>query len=244
MTHDSDYGYIQVFIDFLKQIFEMFMGLFNGGAAKEGFEQADAFCALIVGKTAAEVKALVAADYKGTEEVLNAGCTIYVSDFVTAVVNAMETASDCKATKNDTVKLGVSTTLTETDLTEEKPGSIKVEVALCAAAVGADGKITAACSDTVEASFGFDVAGKSLFDASQAIQSKRTQGTNYGMVAYGGAAKEWFEQADAFDAAIVGKTASEIPAMLGEDGKGPADLQAAGCTIAISSFVKAAAKLG
>ena len=35
-----------------------------------------------------------------------------------------------------------------------------------------------------------------------------------------------------------------IDAMLGEDGKGPADLQAAGCTIAISSFVKAAAKLG
>ncbi len=35
MTHDSDYGYIQVFINFFKQIIEIIMGLFNGGAAKE-----------------------------------------------------------------------------------------------------------------------------------------------------------------------------------------------------------------
>ena len=42
MTHDSDYGYIQVFIDFLKQILEMIMSLFNGGAAKEETETPDA----------------------------------------------------------------------------------------------------------------------------------------------------------------------------------------------------------
>lgn len=42
MTHDSDYGYIQVFIDFLKQILEMIMGLFNGGAAKEEDTDANA----------------------------------------------------------------------------------------------------------------------------------------------------------------------------------------------------------
>lgn len=42
MTHDSDYGYIQVFINFLKQILEMIMGLFNGGAKKEEDTEADA----------------------------------------------------------------------------------------------------------------------------------------------------------------------------------------------------------
>ncbi len=35
MTWDNDYAYIQVFIDFLKQIFDMFLGLFNGGASKD-----------------------------------------------------------------------------------------------------------------------------------------------------------------------------------------------------------------
>ena len=34
MTHDSDYGYIQVFINYLKQILEMIMGLFKGGATE------------------------------------------------------------------------------------------------------------------------------------------------------------------------------------------------------------------
>lgn len=35
MTWDNDYAYIQVFIDFLKQILEMIKSLFSGGAAKE-----------------------------------------------------------------------------------------------------------------------------------------------------------------------------------------------------------------
>lgn len=34
MTWDSDYAYIQVFIDFLKQIIDIIKGLF-GGASKE-----------------------------------------------------------------------------------------------------------------------------------------------------------------------------------------------------------------
>ena len=74
--------------------------------------------------------------------------------------------------------------------------------------------------------------------------SKRDQGDSYGMVAYGGAAKEWNQQAAAFDAACVGKTAQEIQGLMGEDYKGVADLQAAGCTIYVSNFVKAATKIG
>ena len=35
MTQDSDYGYIQVFINFFKQILEIIMGLFKGGSTEE-----------------------------------------------------------------------------------------------------------------------------------------------------------------------------------------------------------------
>lgn len=38
MTWDNDYAYIQVFIDYLRQILEMIMNLFNGGAKKEEAE--------------------------------------------------------------------------------------------------------------------------------------------------------------------------------------------------------------
>ena len=214
-----------------------------GGAKKEWFEQADAFCALIVGKTAAEVKALVAADYKGTEEVVNAGCTIYVSDFATAVEEAIANAIDSDATANDTLKLGVSTTQTVTDATEEKDGSNKVETTLFAAAVNTDGAIVAASSDCVEVTFTFDNTGASTFDASKGVLSKKEKGDNYGMKAHGGANKEWHEQAAAFDAACIGKKPADVAGLMNDQYKGNADVQAAGCTIYVSGFVKAASKL-
>ena len=62
------------------------------------------------------------------------------------------------------------------------------------------------------------------------------------MVAYGGAAKEWYEQAAAFDSACVGKTAAEIASLVAEDGKGTEEVQSAGCTIYVTGFVKAASK--
>ena len=215
-----------------------------GGAAKEWYEQADAFCALIVGKTAEEVKALVAADYKGTSDVINAGCTIYVSDFATAVENAIKNATDSGATKNDTLKLGVSTSQTVTDATADAAGTNELETTFFAAAIDANGKVVAASSDCVQAKFTFDATGKSTFDASKKVLSKKQQGDNYGMVAYGGAKAEWYKQAAAFDAACVGKTVKEIASLMGADYKGVADLQTAGCTVYVSGFVKAASKLG
>ncbi len=215
-----------------------------GGAAKEWYEQADAFCAVIVGKTADEVKALVVNGDKGTDEVINAGCTITIVEFANAVDKAISNATASNATKNDTLKLGVSTTQTTADATEDKAGSNKVETNLFAAAVNAEGKVVAASSDCVEVTFGFDLTGKSTFDTTKTVSSKKEQGDSYGMKAYGGSAKEWYEQAAAFDAACIDKTAGEISALMGADSKGNADLQAAGCTIAINGFVQAASKIG
>ena len=216
-----------------------------GGATKEWFEQADAFCALIVGKTADEVKALVATDNKGTDDVINAGCTILISDFAKAIDKAIANATATSATKADTLKLGVSTSQTTTDATEEKEGTNKLETTFFAAALNAEGKVVAATSDCVEVAFGFDLTGKSTFDATKTVLSKKEKGENYGMViAQGGATKEWFEQAAVFDAACIGKTVKEIEAFVGTDGKGVADIQSAGCTIYVSGFTKAAAKIG
>ena len=77
----------------------------------------------------------------------------------------------------------------------------------------------------------------------KAVVSKKEAGTNYGMVAFGNAKKEWFEQAAAFDAACVGKTGAEIAGLVAADGKGVADLQSAGCTVYVTGFVKAAEKI-
>lgn len=213
-----------------------------GGATQEWYKQADAFEALVAGKTVAEIKALVVADTnKGTDEVVNAGCTIMINDFVSAIEKAVANAK-AEVVADVTVKVALNTTQTCTDATEEKAGSNQVEVYTFGAALK-DGKVVSADSDCVQVSFGFDIAGKSTFDASKAIQSKREQGDNYNMVAYGGAVKEWYAQADAFDAACEGKTGSEIAGLMAEDYKGIDSLKSAGCTIYVSGFVAAASKI-
>ena len=214
-----------------------------GQAKQEWYKQADAFEALIVGKTVADVRGLVVNETnKGTDEVINAGCTIMINEFVNAIEKAAHGAEDSDLTKDATVKVTMAVEQTPTDATEDKAGSNKVATTIFAAALK-DGKVALASSDCVEIDFTFDVAGKSTFDASKEIKSKREKGDNYGMVAYAGAAKEWYAQADAFDAACVGKTAAEIAGLKADDGKGVDSLKSAGCTIYVTGFVAAASKI-
>ncbi len=206
-----------------------------GGAALEWYEQADAFAALVAGKTADEVKALLAADNKGNDDVISAGCTITVDTFVKAIDKAIANAAESAATAADTLKIAVYTEQTTKDATDEADGSNQLESTVFAAAIDADGKITAAVSDCAQIKFTFDIAGASTYDAAKAVSTKKEQGDSYGMKAYGGAALEWYEQAAAFDAACIAKTPADVAGV---------DAAAAGCTIVVDAFVKAAAKLG
>lgn len=215
-----------------------------GGATKEWFEQADAFEGVVAGKTLDEVKALIADAGKGTDEVISAGCTIAISDFVNAIEKAYNAAAESTVTAADTLKVTAYTSQTNEDATADKDGKSALETYVFAAAVNAEGKVVTSTSDCVAIDFTFTAAGKSTLDTTKAVQSKRELGDNYGMVAYGNAAKEWYAQADAFDANCEGKTAAEIAGLMGNDGKGVEAVQTAGCTIYVNGLVKAAAKIG
>ena len=219
-----------------------------GGAKAEWYAQADAFAGLVAGKTIDEVKALVAEDYKGTDEVVNAGCTIYVSDFVKSIEAAVANAADSKATADSTLKLGVVTSQSNKDASDEANGEIELATTVVATALDADGKVVVAATDVASAKLTFDAKGVSATDTTAAIATKKALGADYNMAAYGqdlngdGVVKEWFEQGAAFDAALVGKNATEIGALAVETGYGAADLQTAGCTIHVGDMVKAAVK--
>ena len=215
-----------------------------GGAVKEWFEQADAFEALVVGKTLSEIKALVAEGNKGNSDVVAAGCTIMINEFVGAIEKAFANLADSTATASSALKLGMNTEQSTKDAAEEADGQNQVETTIFAAAVDAEGKVLVAASDCVQVKFTFNASGVSTFDTTKAVASKREQGANYGMVAWGGAAKEWFEQADAFNALCVGKTAAEITALCASDNYGTDEVKAAGCTILVNGLSKAAAKIG
>ena len=215
-----------------------------GGAAKEWFEQADAFETVVVGKTLNEIKALVAEGDKGTDAVVSAGCTIMINEFVMAIEKAFANLADSAATATTELKLGFHTEQSTKDASEDVDGQNQVETTIVAAAVDAEGKVIVAASDCVQVKFTFNATGATTYDLTKAVSSKRELGANYGMVAYGGAAKEWFEQADAFNALCVGKTATEIAAFCAADNYGTDEVKTAGCTILVNGLTKAAAKLG
>ena len=63
-------------------------GMKAGGAKAEWYEQADTFEKVVEGKTTEEIKKLVGDGGRGTDEVISAGCTISVEDFVKAIEKA------------------------------------------------------------------------------------------------------------------------------------------------------------
>lgn len=212
------------------------------GSAKEWFEQADAFEALAVGKTATEVKALATAEGKGNADVIKAGCTIAVSDFVKAIEKAVANAKDSNATASSTLKVGVDTEATYTDATADKNGSIELSTCFVAAAVNADGKVAASINDCLGTTFTFDAAGTPLTNTQTAPATKLELGDSYGMKASYGSTTEWYQHAAAFDTQCVGKTADEIANLVTANGKGTDAVIKAGCTIAIKGVVAAAVK--
>lgn len=215
-----------------------------GKAKYEWYKQADNFCKLVKGKTIDEVKALVAAggSGKGNDEVVKAGCTIVISDFILAVEKAVKNAADSNVTKNDKLNVAIVAVQGENrNATAEADGVNEIDAAFSAAAVDKDGKVVAMASDAITASAAFTIKGIVKNDITKDILTKKEQGDSYGMVAYGKAEKEWDEQAAAFDSICVGKTADQI-VELEVSGYGNEDVQNAGCTIAISDMVKAAVK--
>ncbi len=220
-----------------------------GGATKEWYEQADAFEDVVVGKTISEVKALVVDGYAGNDEVIKAGCTIGISDFVGAVDKAVANVADSSATAEDTLQLGVVVSQNGSDATEEAAGENEVDTTFAAVAVNKDGKIVDMSIDVLAAVISFDAAGAYTGnEGTTELQTKRELGNNYNMAAYGadlngdGEVKEWFEQADAFEDACIGKDEYEILTLENDEGYGVEDVQKAGCTIGITEMVNAAFK--
>ena len=210
---------------------------------QEWYVQAAAFESVVVGKTLSEVKALVAENGKGVEAVLTAGCTITVSEFVKAVEKAFANLADSSATSASTLKIGMATeqSLKDYDAESGKDGTNEIDTTIFAAAVDADGKVVAVDTDCVQVKFTFDGTGKSTFTATEVL-SKRQKGNDYGMSKTGKV--EWFAQADAFETLCIGKTAAEIVKFAAENGKGTEAVQTAGCTITVTGFTSAAAKIG
>ena len=216
------------------------IGAIEGGG--EWFEQADAFMAWAKGKTAAEVRAAVGDDGKPTDADLKAGCTITVSTIAETVARAVDNAADLGATADDKLALNIKT---EKYYESDGVKLLQYDSNVAAVTTNADGKIT---SCLIDAAQGKGTMADGKFTVKEGtITSKKDLKEDYnmkgvsasiGVIPNGG---EWYEQAAAYENWAKDKTADQIKAAVGEDGKSTdADLTA-GCTITISSIAETVA---
>ena len=175
----------------------------GGSTLAEWYEQAEAFEAYVVGKTRNEVKDIAVENGKATDVELTAGCTIAVTDFMAAIDKAFASNYMVGLKTNEEITLGVAVSAD----VKGKSDTVASYTADFSAVAMVGGKIQAAIIDSKE------VTAKISDGAFGKIEDKGTkneQGDNYGMVAYGGAEYEWYEQAQALADAAIGKEAAEV----------------------------------
>lgn len=230
----------------------------DNGVMLEWDAQAKAFEEYCVGKTAAEIEAMELQEKKGhmiavDQALLEAGCSMQITDFIAAVVKACkdEQGMSFKAVEG-TFTLGVAAKTTaeeSTAATAEANGTVKMYTDF-AASVVVDGKIVATLNDAIQPNITINAAGEIVEKSFKA--TKRELKEEYGMapaVNYGmdwngdGKVLEWYVQSAEFSKYVVGKTAAEVEAMATKEveGKGyviSADdaLLSAGCTIQITAI--------
>lgn len=115
---------------------------------------------------------------------------------------------------NTRIGLGiVSTTSESTAAANDTAGSANFNATVCGLSVDDNGKILAVRFDTVKTGVGFDVSGAFTGDINSEIKTKRELGDNYGIGAVSEIGKEWYEQIDALEDWMVGKTVNEVMSM-------------------------------
>ncbi len=125
----------------------------------------------------------------------------------------------------------------------EKDGVAQIDSTVVAVTVDKDGKIVECIIDAVQTKINFSKEGKVLTDLATVVPSKNELGADYGMVKFGGAKKEWNEQATAFAQYAVGKTVEELKGIAVNEKGAPTDADlAASVTIGVKGFVDAIEK--
>lgn len=223
------------------------------GIGKEWYEQAEAFEAFVVGKTADEVAAIPTETNEHgvvtTDETLKAGCTMSVDALIEATVKACNDDSAADFTGDATLELTCSTSVDSATASAEdgEDGTAAMYTSFAAVAVDADGKLAAVCYDEIQPKVTFDDEGEITSDASAEIKTKREKKDEYGMRSASAISAEWFEQNQAFETFVTGKTADEISAIPTETTDNghvvtTDETLKAGCTISVGGMIETVVK--
>ena len=219
------------------------------GCTYEWYQQAQAFEAYCVGKTAADIAGMeTKVNEEGhnvtTDATLYATCSISIEAFIDAVVKACndDGAATFKGTKDFTFGIAAISDASESIAAadaEDGNASVRMYTEFGAVVLGKDGKILAAVTDATQPKIAADADGNILETAFNG--TKRELKDNYNMVKYGSAIAEWYQQAKAFTDFVAGKTPAEVVAMetvLNEEGNAVTTDKTllASCTMSIAGM--------
>ncbi|MBE6900335.1 MAG: hypothetical protein E7479_06710 [Ruminococcaceae bacterium] len=205
--------------------------------------QMAAFEAWAIGKTVDYIANVELVESNGhmvaaNEADLYAGCTMQITDFQAALVDALNNTVEFTA---DEFKLGLGI-VTSCNVTET---SIEMYSDFAAVVTDAEGVILAARLDAIQPKIGLEADGTTT--AIEDLRSKYAKKEDYGMTVASPIAAEWYTQADAYCAYVVGKVAADLEAIELVEHNGhmvalnEADLYA-GCTMQVGSYIEATVK--
>lgn len=174
-----------------------------------------------------------------------AGCGSAGNGNGTNNTSATTPSSTTGTATEDTVKtgLGIISSIAKSTDAGEKEGLAEVDTTIAAVTVDKDGKIVKCAIDAVQTKINFSTAGKITTDLSKEFKSKQELKTEYGMSKASPIKKEWNEQADAFAAYVIGKTADEVKGIaVNEEGKATDAELTSSVTVHVNDFIDVVVK--
>lgn len=183
---------------------------------KEWFEQMAAFEEWMVGKTVEEVLAL---EVKVVDDAhqhvpnipeLTSSVTITVESYLAAVEKAWANAVEVDG-KVATFGLGhISKINRSRDASETATAQAQADVTIAATAFDENNKVVRTIIDTAQTRVAFDADGKVTTSRTAEIMTKKELEDDYNMRRVSNIDAEWFEQIEAFEEWMIGKSIGEV----------------------------------
>ena len=153
------------------------------------------------------------------------------------------TACGSKPAATGATKMGfgaVTTIAKSTNATAEKDARAQAYTELACVLIDANGKIVNVWIDSIQTNIDIDKTGAIKTALDTKVQTKRELGDKYGMKAQSKLGKEWWEQADAMEKFLIGKTKADIQALKLTEGKSE-DMKAS-VSITVTNYLAAVVK--
>ncbi len=119
----------------------------------------------------------------------------------------------------------------------DKDGVAQSYTELACVVIDENGKIVNIWIDSIQANIAIGIDGTIKTALDTKVQTKRELGDKYGMKASSALGKEWYEQADAMEKFLIGKTKADIEAMKLTEGK--SDDMKASVSITVTNYLAA-----